>query len=283
MPSSPLNPDSEIIINFCPTGMIPTREMNPHVPISPQEIIEQTHEAYELGITVAHLHARLPDQSPTHEPEIYAEMMQGLHRHCPDLILCLSTSGRNVPEFEKRSAVIELYPDMCSLTLSSLNFAQGASLNSPDMIQRLLAKMLGYGVTPELECFDLGMINYGKYLIQKYELPSDRIYWNLLFGNIFGAQTQLSQMGAMLDQIPPAHWLSVGGLGDYQLQAHAIAIASGRGVRVGLEDNLWLDRQRSRPASNLALLQRVHQLLEIHEKTCLSPRKLNLYNPRRKR
>lgn len=262
--------------------MVPTKSQNAFVPISPSEIIEQTHEAYEMGITIAHLHARHPDESPAYAPEIYQEIMEGLYQHCPELIICLSTSGRNFPEFEKRSAVMELYPDMCSLTLSSLNFLNTPSLNAPQMIQDLLSKMRDYGIVPELECFDLGMINYGQFLIQKFNLQHP-IYWNLLFGNIFGAQTRLSQLGAMVDQLPPEHFVSLGGIGNYQLEVNAIAIAKGLGVRVGLEDNLWFDTQRTQKASNLRLLKRVHQLMQIHEKTVLPSKSLNIYNPMRKR
>ncbi len=158
---------NKIIINFCPTGMIPTKELTPFVPVSPQEIIEQTHEAYELGITIAHLHARNEDGTPTYKSSIYQTIFEGVRKHCPELIICGSSSGRNWPDFEKRSEVIELKPDMCSLTLSSLNFVKQASMNSPDMIVKLAEKMKSLGVVPELECFDLGMINYGMYLISK--------------------------------------------------------------------------------------------------------------------
>ena len=271
---------NKIIINFCPTGLVPTQEMNPNVPISPAEIIEQTHQAYELGITIAHLHARHADQSPAYQPEIYQRIIEGVRKYCPELIVCLSTSGRNFPEFEKRSAVMELYPDMCSLTLSSLNFLNAASLNTPEMIQALLEKMLAFGIHPELECFDLGMINYGNYLIKKYQLTAP-IYWNLIVGNIFGAQPQFSQLGAMLEQIPTTHYVSLGGVGEYQLETNALAIAKGLGVRVGLEDNLWFDLQRSQAASNQSLLQRVHALMQLQQKELMPSRDLNLYNRNR--
>ena len=185
---------NKIIINFCPTGMVPTKSLTPHVPISPSEIIEQTHEAYEIGITIAHLHAREEDGVPTYKKSIYQEIFEGVRKHCPDLIICGSSSGRNFPEFEKRSGVIELKPDMCSLTLSSLNFSKQASTNSPDMIQALADKMNSYGVIPELECFGLGMINYGNFLIEKGILKGP-FYWNLLFGNIAGMQANLLQIG----------------------------------------------------------------------------------------
>ena len=259
----------KVIINFCPTGMVPQKKNTPHVPITPSEIIEQVHEAFEIGITIAHLHAREKDGTPTWRPEVYDEIFRGVRRHCPGLIICASTSGRNFPEFEKRSAVIELQPDMCSLTLSSLNFHGQASMNAPDMIQQLASKMAEYGVHPELECFDLGMVNYGKYLIKKGFIAGP-IYWNLIFGNIAGAQATAAQMGTLLQEVQEYDFVACGGIGDSQLQANAIAIALGVGVRVGLEDNIYWDTERTRQASNSNLLKRIHELIAVHGHVALT-------------
>ncbi len=251
------------VINFCPTGMVPTKSMTPHVPVSPSEIVEQTHQAYEIGITIAHLHARNSDGTPTYRGEVYREIFEGLRRHCPGLIVCASSSGRNWSEFEKRSEVIELRPDMCSLTLSSLNFAKTASVNEPDMIVRLAEKMDAYGVIPELECFDLGMINYGNYLIDRGILKGP-YYWNLLFGNIAGFQADFLQMGTAIHMIPPMHSVSLGGLGSAQLTVNAAAVAMGLGVRVGIEDTIWWDAERTTLATNKQLVERIHDLMTIH-------------------
>ncbi len=118
---------SELVINFTPTGMIPTKEMTPHVPVSPSEIIEDVHEAYELGITMVHIHARdKVTGEPTYKAEVYEEIILGVRKYAPELVVCVSLSGRNWSEFEKRSEPIQLTgkakPDMGSLTLSSLNF-----------------------------------------------------------------------------------------------------------------------------------------------------------------
>jgi len=257
-----------IVVNFCPTGMIPTKEMTPHVPISPTEIIEQTHEAFELGITIVHLHARNEDGAPTFKRSVYQTIFEGVRKHCPDLIVCGSSSGRNWPEFEKRSEVIELSPDMCSLTLSSLNFIGGASVNSPEIIVRLAEKMNAYGVVPELECFDLGMIQYGKHLIKKGILHGP-FYWNLLFGNIAGFQPDLLHMATALSMIPEAHYASLAGLGLAQLPVNTTAIAMGYGVRIGIEDNIWWDSAKTRLASNTDLLIRLHQIMELHGKSLM--------------
>lgn len=259
---------NKLIINFCPTGMVPDKKMTHHVPISTEEIVEQTHEAYELGITIVHLHAREGDGTPTWRRSVYRDIFEGVKKHCPGLVICGSTSGRNCADFEKRSEVIELKPDMCSLTLSSLNFSNQASLNSPDVVQKLAKKMQEFGVHPELECFDLGMINYGKYLIDK-GLLKPPYYWNLLFGNIAGFQASFSQMGTAIHEIPSDHYFAMAGLGRDQMPVSASAIAMGHGVRIGLEDNIWLDRDRTQLATNIQLLKRAHKLLDIHDLTYL--------------
>ena len=264
--------NQQIIINFCPTGMIPTKEMTQYVPISPSEIIEQVHEAYDIGITIAHLHARLEDGTPTYKKNVYREIFEGVRKHCPDLIICASTSGRNFQEFEKRSEVIELKPDMCSLTLSSLNFLNEASINAPETIQRLASKMEEYGVKAELECFDIGMINYGKYLISKGMITGP-FYWNLLFGNIAGFQANIHHIGSALMEIPKGHHVGFAGLGKDQLTMNSMAIAMGYGVRVGLEDNIWWDRERVKKCTNIDLVKRIHQLITINQKEFFTPKK----------
>jgi len=273
----------KIIVNFCPTGMIPTKKMTPHVPVSVDEIVEQTQEAYEVGITIVHLHARDKNGVPDYKTEVYRDIFEGIRRHCPGLIICGSTSGRLFPEFEKRSAVIELKPDMCSLTLSSLNFVQHASVNAPDTIKKLAVKMADFGVKPELECFDLGMINYGNYLIKK-GLIEGPFYWNLLFGNIAGFQADFVQMGAAISVIPDGHHVALAGMGHYQLPVNTVAIAMGYGIRAGLEDNIWYDSGKSRKAKNIDLLERIHSLIEIQGHTLFSSPELGetgFYNKKR--
>ena len=259
------------IVNFCPTGMVPTKAMTPHVPVSVIEIVEQVHEAFELGITIAHLHARDEAEAPTWRPETYRNILEGVRAHCPGLIVCFSTSGRTFPEFEKRSAVIETGPDMCSLTLSSLNFAKNGVLNSPEMIQRLAIKMKQYGVTPELECFDLGMMNYGRYLIEKGIIEGP-CYWNLLFGNVAGMQLEPTHIQAAISSIPEhgKHHISFGGIGRSSIRAAQAAIDLGVGIRVGLEDNIWADDDRTTKATNLSLLKDVHEIIRSQKGSVMS-------------
>ena len=177
----------KLIINFTPNGMIPTKEMTPHVPISPEEVANEVLKAAELGASIAHIHARNPDGTPTQDPEVFADIVRRVRAKNKEIIIGLTTSGRDDNTFEGRSAVMELTgdvkPDMGSLTLSSLNFNKTASVNSPEMIQKLAKKMLDNGIKPELEVFDIGMVNYAHYLIKKGILQPP-YYFNLLLGNI---------------------------------------------------------------------------------------------------
>jgi 3-keto-5-aminohexanoate cleavage enzyme len=244
--------------------MVPQKADNPHIPLSSSEIIEDVHRAFELGITICHLHARDAQGEPDWRPESHLPILEGIKTHCPGLVICFSSSGRKEKEFEKRSAILELKPDMCSLTLGSLNFMKQSSENSPDMINRLFEKMLANSVLPEFECFSSGMINYGNCLKQKFGITGIS-YWNLLFGNIFTDQANLLDMGIALNAVSEKDIVAIAGLGQYQLKATSIAIASGYGVRIGLEDNLYFDKKRSKKASNFDLLKRTHELMAIHE------------------
>jgi len=249
------------IFNFAPTGMIPTRQMTPNVPIDPEEIVRQVSEAADLGVNMVHLHARDSETGkPTYKKSIYGEIIGGIREKHPQLVLCVSTSGRDFFEFEKRSEVLDLTgdlkPDFGSLTLSSLNFNKQASINSPDMIKNLARKMLENGIRPEMEAFDLGMINYARYLIRK-GLMRPPYYFNIILGNIACAQAELLSLGLMIKDLPEGALWSVGGVGDSQLQMNAVALAAGGGVRVGLEDNIWYDEARTRLATNREMVQRV--------------------------
>lgn len=267
-----------VIVNFTPTGMIPTKDMTPHVPVSPSEIAQEVYEALELGITMVHLHARDDvTGAPTYKAEIYGRIIEKIREFSTDLILCVSLSGRNIHEFEKRAEPLQLggdlKPDMGSLTLSSTNFNREASINSPKTIQGLAQTMLERGIVPELEAFDAGMINYAKYLARK-GLLHEPYYFNLMLGNIACAQPDLLHLGVMIRDLPENAYWSVAGIGNAQLPMNSISIASGGGVRVGLEDNIWFDPGRTRLARNIDLVRRVHVLAEANEKTVMRPAEL---------
>lgn len=267
----------DLIVNFTPTGMLPQKSQTPYVPISPAEIIADVREAVALGITMVHLHARDTQGRPAYQKEIYAEIIAGIRAFAPELVICVSTSGRLYNTLEKRADVLLLdgdcKPDMASLTLSSLNFNAQASVNEPSMITDLAAMMRERGIKPELEAFDAGMINYARYLIRK-GLLTPPYYFNLILGNIACAQADLLHAGLMVRDLPEESTFSMGGVGNAQLCVNSMAVSMGYGVRVGLEDNIWYDAERTRLASNADLLRRVHAIAHANGREVMAPRRL---------
>jgi 3-keto-5-aminohexanoate cleavage enzyme len=246
------------IINFTPTGTQTTRT-NSLAPLIPNEIIDSVHEANEIGISIVHLHAR--DEvtlENTYKKEIYQKIIEGIKKYCPDLLICVSLTGRNFPELEKRSEVLQLLPDMGSLTMSSLNFPSGASVNQPNMILSLIDEMDKYGVQPEIECFDSGMLNYTNYLISKNILKAP-YHINVILGNMYNGQCELGTLSAIKSNLPTNSYTCLGGIGSQQLKATAYGLLDFDGIRIGLEDNLYYrDREK---AANRGLLKRAHRLM----------------------
>lgn len=265
----------KLIVNFTPTGMIPTKEMTEEVPVTPSEIIDNVLSIDEnYGITMVHLHARDEEGKPTYKKEIYREIIEGIKKYS-DVIICVSTSGRSVSDFEKRTEVLELKPEMASMTLSSLNFNKQASINEPSFIIRLAEKMKQLNIKPELEAFDVGMINYSKYLYKK-GLIEPPFYFNLILGNIACAQANPLSLGHMLSELPEDSIWSAGGIGESQLIINTAAIAFGGGVRIGLEDNIWLDNERKILASNEDLVYRIKKISSIFGRETMTPDELRI-------
>lgn len=257
----------KLIINFTPTGMIPTKEMTPYVPQSPDEIVSEILQCAELGAAMVHIHARDGEGKSTYKKEVFREIIAGVRERNKELVLVVSTSGRHYSEFEKRADVLNLEavfkPDMASLTLGSVNFNKIASINPPEVIQKLAEKMREKKIKPELEVFDLGIVNYAHYLIRK-GLIEPPYYFNIILGNIATAQAKLLHLGLIVSELPEnSHW-SVGGVGKWQKMVNAIGVVSGEGgVRVGLEDNIWYDDARAVLATNMMLVERVVKLAAI--------------------
>jgi len=261
-------------LSFCPTGMVPQKSDTPHIPLSPIEIAEQVNLVAQIGITSVHLHARNEDGSPAWERKYFEKAIELIKSSNPELVICITTSGRTVSEFEKRSDVLEisgdLKPDMASLTPASMNFAKSASINSPDMVKRLAEKMQERGIKPEFEVFDTGMINYAKYLISK-KIAEPPFVFNILLGGIATAQAGLLELGLMVERLPEnSLWLGAG-IGEAQLAANTLSLAAGGGVRVGLEDNIYLDQKSGVLASNLDLVERVVNLAKLMGKSVMTP------------
>jgi 3-oxoadipate:acetyl-CoA acetyltransferase len=271
----PLTAYPELIVNFCPTGMIPTKQMTPHVPVTPSEVIDEACAALERGVAIVHLHARDDAGKPTYRAGVYETMILGIRGHFPDAIMCVSCSGRDFPEFNRRSEVLELAgaarPDLASLTMTTLDFPTGTSLNAPDMVIALGEKMAARGIKPELECFDFGMINAANMLIGKGLLGRPPYYFNLLLGSRYSVPATARHLSNMIEDLPEQSIWSAAGIGLFQLPMNTLSIAMGGHCRVGLEDNIYHDFRRAELATNYGLVDRIALLAETFGRRLASP------------
>jgi uncharacterized protein (DUF849 family) len=264
----------KLIINLAPTGMVPTTADNAAVPVAPTTIADDCTACCEAGASIVHIHARDTNESPTWHSELYREIVLSVRARCPDTIICVSTSGRTHGAFEQRSDVLNLdgqaKPDMASLTLGSLNFPKQASVSDPSMIKRLADKMNERGIVPELEVFDFGMLDYAKYLIERGVLR-EPFYFNLLLGSLGTLSATPFHLASLVMSLPSGATWAAAGIGRFQFPMNSLAIVTGGHVRVGLEDNLFLDAEKKRPATNRSLVDRIVRLAEAAERPIATP------------
>ncbi|HRN71085.1 MAG TPA: 3-keto-5-aminohexanoate cleavage protein [Candidatus Woesebacteria bacterium] len=259
--------NNKIIINCALTGMIPTKELNQSVPLTPQEIAEDVDMAVKLGASIVHVHARDKSGRPTWKKDIYAEIIKRIREKQPNVIITVSTSGRNWSEFEKRAEVLELdddvKPDMATLTMGSMNFVNTASMNSPEMIEKLATTMQENGIKPEFEIFEPGMIHKANFMLERGMIKDENPYFNIFLGNLGTAPLEVSNVSALLNLLPKnANW-AFAGLGRFQLRANVMGLALGGGVRLGLEDNIYFNQEKEALASNQSQIERINKIIDL--------------------
>lgn len=248
------------IITVAITGSVPTKKDSPAVPIAVSEQIESTHEAYEAGAALVHVHVRNDDGTTTSDPEKFARFLEGIRKHCPDMIVQFSTGGRSGTGKE-RGGMLHLKPEMASLTTGSVNFAKMIYENHPTLIRDLASSMLEHGIKPEIEIFDLAMLYNAAALVAEGLLKAP-VHVQFVLG-IPGAlpadrevlEFELEQLERML---PGATWTAAG-IGRHQLTVNEWSLELGGHCRTGLEDNLRYDKSRL-ASSNAELVQRVYDL-----------------------
>jgi 3-keto-5-aminohexanoate cleavage enzyme len=250
-----------LIVNLCPTGMVPRTRDAPALPVTPAAIAEDVARCRDAGASVVHLHARDDDEEPTWRRERFAEIVAAVVERAPDVVVVVTTSGRTWGGVDKRADVLDLdgdlRPEMASLTLGSNNFAAGPSVNAPETIVALAGRMRERGIVPELEAFEPGMLAYARHLVAKGVLRPP-FYVNLLLGSPGTAEVSAASLAAFLAALPAGATWSVGGVGRHQLAANVLGIALGGHVRVGMEDSPYLDYAPTRlPATNAELVERV--------------------------
>ena len=248
------------IITIAITGSVPTKANNPAVPISIAEQVESTHESYEAGATIAHCHVRLDDGTPTSDPDRFAELTAQLKKHCPGMVIQLSTGGRSGAG-QERGGMLPLRPDMASLTVGSNNFPTRVYENPPDLVDWLASEMIAYDIKPEIEAFDLSHIFQASIMRQDGRLKGPlHIQFVMGIKNAMPADRRsFDFFRETVQRIEPdATWVAAG-IGRAQLEVNKWCLEAGGHCRTGLEDNVRLDRDTLAP-SNAALVQRVVDL-----------------------
>jgi 3-keto-5-aminohexanoate cleavage enzyme len=252
------------IITCAITGSLPKKADNPAVPVTPAEQIESTHEAFEAGAALVHLHVRNDDGSPTSSPERFALVQEGIRKHCPGMIIQFSTGGRSGAG-QERGAHLKLKPDMGSLATGSVNFPTRVYDNSPDLVDWLAGEMRAHGIKPEVEAFDLSMI------FQAAKMEADgRIAGPLHVQFVMGIKNAMPVDREVFDfyvktlqRLSPRATFTGAGIGGDALTVARWSMAAGGHVRTGMEDNVRLDKDTMAP-SNAALVRQVAAEMAAH-------------------
>ncbi|SAK93389.1 PF05853 family protein [Caballeronia fortuita] len=248
------------VISVAITGSVPRKKDNPAVPITIAEQIESTHEAYEAGATLVHLHVRDEDERSSSDRHRFAELQEGIRKHCPDIIIQFSTGGRG-RSFEQRGAMLDLKPDMASLATGSVNFPTIVYENPPDFVRSLAQTMLDHNVKPEIEIFDLAMLYSTVDLVNQGLLKSPvHVQFVLGVKNALPARREILEFEVeqLKKNLPDATWTAAG-IGRHQLEVNHWTLQLGGHCRTGLEDNVRWDKD-TLAQSNAQLVSRVASL-----------------------
>ena len=259
------------IITCAITGALPRKAQTPAVPVTPAEQIESTHEAYQAGAALVHIHVRNKDESPSSDPELFALVQEGVKKHCPGMIIQFSTGGRGRSQNE-RGRALYLKPDMASLATGSVNFPKQIYENPPDLVEDLARSMLEFDVKPEIEVFDLAMLYNARDLAER-GLIRKPLHVQFVMGipNALPARRKVLEflISELKDIMPEATWAAAG-IGRQQLEVNEWTLALGGHLRTGLEDNIKFDRDRL-AKSNAELVGRLRDLCGQYGRHAASP------------
>ena len=276
----PLEMNREVFITCAVTGSGSTQDKSPHVPRSPEQIADSAIAAAKAGAAVVHCHVRDPETgAPSRNLKLYREVTDRIRDAEMDVVLNLTAgmggdivfgspsplptqAGTDMVSAEERVAhVAECLPEICTLDCGTMNFAEAdyVMTNTPGMLTAMGRMMTELGVKPEIEAFDTGHLWYAKQLVKEGVLDSPALV-QLCMGVPWGAPDDLNTFMAMVNNVPDDWTFSAFGLGRNQMPLAAASILAGGNVRVGLEDNLMLDRGVL--ATNEALVARAVEITE---------------------
>jgi 3-keto-5-aminohexanoate cleavage enzyme len=247
----------KLIITVAPTGNVPTKDMNPDLPVTPEEIAETATRCREAGASLIHVHARDASGRPTLDPEVFAHIHRLVSQRT-DLVVQISTGGRAGMDPEARAAAVRcIRPEMASLTTGSMNFPDRVYANPFQVIECLAAAMDEAGTKPEMEIFEPGMIANAQMLVDK-GLAKSPLHFGFVLGSRGSLPATPRNLMFLSESIPPGSTWTVAGIGRWQLPMAMLAIVMGGHVRVGLEDNLYLGKGKL--ATNEQLVARIARI-----------------------
>ncbi len=246
-----------VVIAVAITGSVPRKKDNPAVPVLPPEQVESTHEAFEAGASLVHIHVRNDDESPGSDPARFAEVQAGVVKHCPGMIVQFSTGGRG-REASQRGAMLHLKPDMASLATGSVNFPTNIYENPPDFIDGLAKSMLELDIKPECEIFDLAMLYNAASLVKRGLLKAPpHVQFVMGIPGAMPARRSILEflLSELREVLPGATWTAAG-IARHQFEVAQWALELGGHCRTGLEDNIRFDGTRL-ARSNAELVAKV--------------------------
>jgi 3-keto-5-aminohexanoate cleavage enzyme len=235
-----------VVIAVAITGSVPRKRDNSAVPITAEEQIASTQQAFEAGASLVHIHVRNPDESPSSDPALFAKVQEGVRRYCPGMIVQFSTGGRG-RDPSARGTALGLRPDMASLATGSVNFPTIVYQNSTDLVRDLATRMRDLRIRPEIEIFDLSHLHGARRLVDE-GLIDDRPHVQFVLGiqNAMPAEERLLDvlLNELKHALPNATWTAAG-IGRHQSPVMGWALArAADAVRTGLEDNVRMSKYR---------------------------------------
>jgi len=248
---------SKLIITAALTGAEVSRQQQPNLPITPEEIGQAAQEAYEAGASIVHVHARQADGSPTQDRTIYAEIQNIVTSKCP-VIFQPSTGGATWHTAEERLQPVELNPEMATLSTGSCNFGEDIFSNPQDFYVKAARMMQERGVKPEFEVFEAGMIDNALRLVRD-GVVKPPLHFNFVLGVPGAMGGSVRNLSFLVDSIPQGATWTVSGIGRHETPLAMAAIAMGGHVRVGFEDNIYFYKGEL-AMSNAQLVARIARI-----------------------
>lgn len=258
----------KLMITAALVGAEVTREQTPYLPISPREIADEAKRVRAAGAAIVHLHMRDSKGNPSQDRELFAEAVEYI-RSETDLIVQVSTGGAVGMTAAERVQPVILAPDMASLSTGSVNFGEEVFSNPFPMIREFAQTCQVYGVKPEIEVFDSGMVNNALLLV-KQGLLKEPLHYNFVLGVPGGLPATAKNLLFLLDLIPPGSTWTVSGIGKHQLTMNTLGIVLGGHVRTGLEDNIFY-RKGVLAQGNVPLVERLVKIAQELERQVATP------------